>query len=140
MFKRSGNAFLGTYAIALFALLFNFALPASIAIAAEDGQAGYLLEICSSNGVKAIKVIDGEFANDSTPLDDTTIANHNLCSYCANHNGNISVINELLFVNLTISSDNQNWFIIPDNDIFRLIFNILPPARAPPIPNNGQLA
>ena len=140
MFKRSGNAFLGTYAIALFALLFNFALPASIAIAAEDGQAGYLLEICTSNGVKAIRINDGEFANNSAPRDDKTIANYNLCSYCTNNNDDISVDNELLFVNSTIFNDNQSWFVITTSNIFRVTSNLTPPVRAPPIPYNGLLA
>lgn len=132
MFKRSGKVFLTTYGIALFALLLNFTLPISFAIAAEGGDAGYLLEICSSSGVKPIQIDDRDFANESVPISDLTKANHNLCSYCSIHHGGVSVEPGLLSLGPTPLSDIVKWQGTSASNTFRPVLNLSHPTRAPP--------
>jgi len=132
MFKRSGKSFLVTYAIALFGLLLNFTLPVSLAIAAESGTAGYLLEVCSSNGVKPIQINNRDFANNSVSVNDLTKTNHSLCSFCSIHHGGISVERGLLSLNLASFNNLVKWQAAPMLDVFRTVLNLSKPTRGPP--------
>lgn len=132
MFRRSGKLFLVTYGIALFGLMLNFTLPASIALAADVGEAGYLLEVCSSSGVKPIQIDGGELASDSNLAQDQTLENHNLCTYCSIHHGGVSVEPGLLSSSSTPYSETAKWFVTPAFDTPQNVLNLSMPPRGPP--------
>jgi hypothetical protein len=76
--------------IAALAILLSFVAPSiSLAIAANETGTSALIEVCSTNGIKFVRVADDRDGKSGTPSAPPSHAGH--CPFCCTHSGSFGL-------------------------------------------------